>query len=143
MLYRFCVGGSSTGIHHLCLAMPVTVSSWNALRDDDSTECGAKVWQRCMEALGTLARFSVLPQIAVRSKWQEKMVEWFSPIYQSWTKFLFSSFCIHRQASTCKKTLHTITNLMTERYGIFRLYGYYKQYRSPKYWQGISSPFSM
>lgn len=32
---------------------------------------------------------------------------------------------------------------MTERYGIFRLYGYYKQDRSPKYWQGISSPFSM
>lgn len=55
--------------------MPVTVSSWNALRDDDSTEYVAKVWQLCMEALETLARFSVFPQIAVRSKWQEKMVQ--------------------------------------------------------------------
>lgn len=32
---------------------------------------------------------------------------------------------------------------MAERYGIFRIYDYYKQDRPSKYWQGISSPISM
>lgn len=32
---------------------------------------------------------------------------------------------------------------MAERYGIFRIYDYYKKDRSPKYWQGTSSPISM
>ena len=52
----------------VCLAVPVTVSSWNAVRDTDTTEHVAKVWQQCMEALGALARLSVLPQLSVRSK---------------------------------------------------------------------------